>query len=92
MSALKIFGILLHEKHESYAWHESPLKLFDKFVVQRSHPFLAQISQCSKARLDLLRCDGTHFLSDLLEFGIRHLLVYVARHVAESVAPIIELL
>jgi hypothetical protein len=69
-----VVSVLLHEKHESDAGHESPVQLADEFLVQSSHLLLTQVSKSFETPLDLLGRDDTIFRSDFLELGISHFL------------------
>ncbi len=66
---------VLHQEHESDAWHEPPVKLTDQLLVQSGHLLLAQMSKCLKTGLDLLRSVVVTFNRHFLELDVSLLLV-----------------
>jgi hypothetical protein len=83
---------LLHEKHESNTWHQTPVNSLDQLLVQGSHLLFAEIPKQFKPALNLLWSDAMVLNSDLLELGVRHLLVdNVVCHVADAVMMLVVL-
>jgi hypothetical protein len=67
--------IILHEEHESDAWHKSPVELADQLLVQSCHLLLTQVPERVEARLDLLGSDLGVSLGKLFELDVSLLLV-----------------